>query len=198
MKTKTRQIKITRETKETQIQLELNLDGSGQYEINTPVAFLNHMMESFAKHGFFDLNIKAEGDTDVDYHHTVEDVAITLGQAFLKCIGDKKGMARYGSFTLPMDEVLTTAAVDFCDRPVLVYNAEIPPGRIGDFDIELVYEWFHALTQSARMNLHVNVWYGRNRHHMVESMFKALSKAMDQATRLDPRVVGVPSTKGAL
>ncbi|MCP5467821.1 MAG: imidazoleglycerol-phosphate dehydratase HisB [Deltaproteobacteria bacterium] len=198
MNTKSRQVKISRETQETQIQLELNLDGSGQYEINTPVAFLNHMMESFAKHGFFDLNIKAEGDTDVDFHHTVEDVAITLGQAFLKCIGDKKGMTRYGSFTLPMDEVLTTAAVDFCDRPVLVYNAEIPAGRIGDFDIELVYEWFQALTQSARMNLHINVWYGRNRHHMVESMFKALAKAMDQATRLDPRVVGVASTKGAL
>jgi len=198
MPKKLRKAKITRNTSETQIVTELNVDGSGQFNIQTPIPFLNHMLEAFAKHGLFDLQVKAKGDVSVDFHHTVEDVAITMGEAFKQAIGDKAGMVRYGSFTLPMDEVLTTCAVDFCGRPAMVYNVKIPRGRIGDFDVELVPEWFQAFTNSALINLHVNVWYGRNRHHIVESMFKSLARAVDRATQIDPRIKGVPSTKGKL
>ncbi|MCB1214058.1 MAG: imidazoleglycerol-phosphate dehydratase HisB [Deltaproteobacteria bacterium] len=193
-----RQAKVHRKTKETDILLELNIDGRGDYQIDTPVPFLNHMMESFAKHGLFDLKIKAKGDIEVDLHHTVEDVGIVLGEAFTQALGDKSGMVRYGSFTLPMDEVLSTVAVDFCGRPCLVYQAEVPRGRIGDFDVELVPEWFQGFTNAAQVNLHAKVWYGRNRHHMVESLFKALARAVDLATQIDPRRQGVPSTKGSL
>jgi len=198
MAKKPRKAKIVRNTRETQITLELNVDGSGKSQIETPIPFLNHMMESFSKHGLFDLKVKAKGDVDVDFHHTVEDVALTLGDAFKKAIGDKKGMVRYGSATLPMDEVLTTVSVDFCGRPAMIYNVKVPRGRIGTFDVELVPEWFQAFTNSALINLHLNVWYGRNRHHIVESLFKALAKAVDQATQVDPRIKGVPSTKGKL
>lgn len=198
MPRKPRKAKIVRNTKETQITTELNVDGSGKSQIVTPIPFLSHMLEAFAKHGLFDLKIKAMGDVHVDFHHTVEDVALTLGEAFTKALGDKKGMVRYGSSTLPMDEVLTNCAVDFCGRPALVYNAKITRGRIGDFDVELVPEWFQAFTNAAAINLHLNVWYGRNRHHIVESMFKALAKAVDMATQIDPRAKGIPSTKGKL
>ena len=193
-----RKAKITRNTKETAITVELNLDGSGDYQINTPVPFLNHMLEAFSKHGLFDLNIKAEGDVEIDYHHTVEDVGITLGEAFKKALGDKTGIRRYGHFTLPMDEVLTTAAVDFSGRPCMVYQSKLKTGRIGDFDVELVQEWFQGFTNAALINLHILVQYGRNRHHIVEAMFKSFAKAVDMATQLDPRMKGVPSTKGAL
>lgn len=193
-----RSAKVTRNTKETQITLELNVDGTGKYNINTPVPFLNHMMESFARHGLFDLKIEAKGDVEIDLHHTVEDVGIALGEAFREALGDKKGLKRFGSCTLPMDEVLTTVAVDFGGRPALVYGADVPRGRIGDFDVELVPEWFQGFTNAALINLHAKVWYGRNRHHMVESLFKALAKAVDQATQLDPRIQDIPSTKGSL
>ncbi len=193
-----RKAKITRNTKETAITVELNLDGSGDYQINTPVPFLNHMLEGFSKHGLFDLSVKAEGDVEIDYHHTVEDVGITIGEAFKKALGNKEGIRRYGHFTLPMDEVLTTAAVDFSGRPCMVYQSKLKAGRIGDFDIELVQEWFQGFTNAALINLHLLVHYGRNRHHIVESMFKAFAKAVDMATRLDSRIQGVPSTKGAL
>lgn len=193
-----RKAAIERKTKETHILLDLNVDGSGHYEIETPVPFLSHMMESFAKHGLFDLKIKAQGDVQVDLHHTVEDVGLVLGQAFKEALGDKSGMTRFASCTLPMDEVLTTVAVDFSGRPYLSYQAQVPGGRIGDFDVELVPEWFQAFTNTAEINLHAKVWYGRNRHHMVESMFKALARAVDEATQLDPRRQGVPSTKGSL
>lgn len=198
MPKKLRKAKIVRNTSETQIVTELNIDGSGKFDIQTPIPFLTHMLEAFAKHGLFDLKIKAKGDVDVDFHHTVEDVAITMGEAFKKAIGDKKGMVRYGSATLPMDEVMTTCAVDFCGRPALVYNVKIPKGRIGDFDVELVPEWFQGFTNAALINLHLNVWYGRNRHHIVESLFKSLAKAVDMATQIDPRMKGIPSTKGKL
>lgn len=193
-----RKAKIVRDTSETQITTELNVDGSGKASIDTPIPFLNHMLESFAKHGLFDLKVKAKGDVHVDFHHTVEDVALTLGEAFTKALGNKKGMVRFGSATLPMDEVLTTCAVDFCGRPALVYRVKITRGRIGNFDVELVPEWFQAFTNAAAINLHLNVWYGRNRHHIVESCFKSLAKAVDMATRIDPRIKGVPSTKGKL
>ncbi len=193
-----RTAKVVRNTRETQITLELTVDGSGESQISTPVPFLNHMLESFAKHGRFDLKIEAHGDIEIDYHHTVEDIGLALGEAFQKALGDKKGLVRFGSSTLPMDEVLTTVAVDFSGRPALVYRVELSPGRIGDFDVELVQEWFQAFTNTALINLHLNVWYGRNRHHIVESLFKALARAVDQATQLDPRVKDIPSTKGTL
>jgi len=193
-----RKAKVVRNTKETQISVELNVDGRGKYDIHTPIPFLNHMMEAFAKHGLFDLKLKAKGDTHVDFHHTVEDVGIAIGEAFTKALGNKNGMRRYGHFTLPMDEVLTTVAVDFAGRPCMIYNPKIKPGRIGTFDVELVPEWFQGFTNAALINLHVAVAYGRNRHHIVESMFKAFAKAVDMATQIDPRVKGVPSTKGKL
>jgi len=193
-----RKAKIVRNTKETQITVELNVDGRGHYQIDTPIPFLNHMLEAFAKHGVFDLKVKAKGDTHIDFHHTVEDVGITIGEAFTKAIGDKKGMRRYGHFTLPMDEVLTTVAVDFAGRPCMIYHPKLKAGRIGTFDVELVPEFFQGFTNAALINLHLNVWYGRNRHHIVESMFKAFAKAVDMATQKDLRVRGVPSTKGAL
>ena len=198
MPRKQRKAKVIRNTKETQITTELNVDGSGKSKIVTPIPFLTHMLEAFAKHGLFDIKITAKGDVDVDFHHTVEDVALTLGEAFTKALGDKKGMVRYGSSTLPMDEVMTTCAVDFCGRPALIYNVKITRGRIGDFDVELVPEWFQAFTNAAAINLHLNVWYGRNRHHIVESLFKSLAKAVDMATQIDPRAKGIPSTKGKL
>ncbi len=198
MAPKARKAKVIRNTKETQITLTLNVDGQGKYRIQTPIPFLNHMLEAFSKHGLFDLQLKAKGDTQVDFHHTVEDVGIAIGEAFKKALGDKKGIRRYGHFTLPMDEVLTTAAVDFSDRPCMIYQHKLKPGRIGSFDVELVPEWFQGFTNAARINLHLNNWYGRNRHHIVESMFKAFAKAGDMATQRDPRIRGIPSTKGKL
>ncbi len=189
---------ILRKTKETNIDLSLNVDGSGKYQIKTPIPFFNHMLELFTKHGLFDLNIKASGDVDVDDHHLVEDVGIVLGEAFLKALGDKKGIRRYGFFTLPMDETLTTVAIDFSDRPCLVYKNPIKSGKIKTFDLELVEHFFEAFTNSARVNLHINVQYGRIKHHIVESIFKAWAKATDMATQLDTRVKGVLSTKGKL
>lgn len=189
---------MRRKTKETHIDLSLNVDGSGKYQIKTPIPFFNHMLELFTKHGLFDLNLKASGDVDVDDHHLVEDVGIVLGEAFLKALGDKKGIQRYGFFTLPMDETLTTVAIDFSDRPCLVYKNPIKSGKIKTFDLELVEHFFEAFTNSARVNLHINVQYGRIKHHIVESIFKAWAKATDRATQLDTRVKGVLSTKGKL
>lgn len=198
MAKKTRKAKIIRNTKETQITVELNLDGQGRYKIDTPIPFFNHMLEAFAKHGLFDLTVKARGDVHVDLHHTVEDVGIAIGEAFKKALGDKKGIRRYGHFTLPMDEVLTGAAVDFSGRPCMIYQHKLKAGRIGTFDVELVPEFFQGFTNAALINLHLNNWYGRNRHHIVESMFKAFAKAVSMATDRDPRIKGIPSTKGKL
>ncbi len=198
MPKKKRSVKITRNTKETQITLKLNLDGSGKYKISTPIPFFNHMLESFTKHGLFDVDLKAKGDVQVDDHHLVEDVGLVLGQAFKKAVGTKKGMCRYGHFTLPMDDSLASVAVDFCDRPYFVYNSPVKRGKIKTFEISLIKEFFQAIANAAGLNLHINVLYGKNKHHIVEAMFKAFAKAVDMATCLDSRVKGLPTVKGKI
>lgn len=195
---KKRQANITRVTKETNIALKLNVDGAGVYKIKTPIPFFNHMLEAFTKHGLFDLEIKASGDIDVDDHHLVEDVGLVLGQAFAKAVGNKVGMRRYGHFTLPMDETLTTVAVDICGRPCMIYKSPAKKGKIKNFDLQLVHEFFQAVTNACGLNLHIHVHDGENNHHIVESIFKAFAKAMDMAASLDPRQKSIPSTKGRL
>lgn len=193
-----RSARIPRKTKETNIDLSLVIDGTGSYKVKTPIPFLNHMLELFSKHGLFDLKLTASGDVHVDDHHLVEDIGIVLGETFKKALGKKTGIRRYGSASLPMDEVLTTVAIDFSGRPAFVYKNPIRSGKIKNFDLELVEHFFEAFTNAAQVNLHINVHYGRIKHHVVESIFKAFAKAVDQATQLDPRVKGVPSTKGTL
>ena len=195
---KQRKARIHRKTKETDIDINLGIDGSGNYKVKTPLPFLTHMLEAFAKHGLFDFTIKASGDIDVDDHHLVEDIGITLGEAFDKALGDKKGMRRYGHFTLPMDEVLTTVAVDFAGRPAFVYDSKIKSGKIKNFDVELVHEFFQGFVNAAKVNLHILVLKSGNKHHVIESIFKAFTRALDMATQLDPRVTSIPSTKGKL
>lgn len=189
---------IERSTAETKIKLSLEVDGKGKYKVATPVPFLNHMLELFTRHGMFDLTVDAKGDTDVDYHHTVEDIGIVLGQAFKQALGDMKGIRRYGQSKVPMDETLAEAVVDISGRPELVYNVNMPKGKVGEFDVELAYDFFKAFTNHAGLTLHINVFYGENLHHIIEAVFKAVARAMDDATTLDPRVKGVPSTKGVL
>ncbi|HEU0030912.1 MAG TPA: imidazoleglycerol-phosphate dehydratase HisB [Kofleriaceae bacterium] len=191
---------VDRNTKETQIALALDLDGSGTRSIDTPVPFLSHMLEAFARHGLFDLRIVARGDLEIDAHHTVEDIGLVLGDAFLQALGDRAGIVRYGAATLPMDEVLVTVAVDFCGRPAFVWRVTGLEGKwIGDFDCELAKEFFAAFANRAQCNLHVVVHYGGNAHHTIECMFKAFARACDQASQIDPRLGGaVPSTKGTL
>jgi imidazoleglycerol-phosphate dehydratase len=194
-----RRSQITRNTSETQIELGLGLDGSGDRRIDTPIPFLNHMLESFSRHGLFDLQVKARGDVEVDAHHTVEDIGICLGQAFREALGDRAGIARFGEATIPMDETLVQAAIDFGGRAALVYRADALQGRwIGTFDAELAREFFGGFAAAALCNLHLEIRYGENAHHMVEALFKAFARAASAATRRDPRVVGVPSTKGTL
>jgi imidazoleglycerol-phosphate dehydratase len=194
-----RRARIVRNTSETQIELTLGLDGGGVRQIDTPIPFLNHMLESFARHGLFDVDVKARGDVEVDAHHTVEDIGICLGQAFREALGDRAGIARFGEATIPMDETLVSAAVDFGGRAALVYRADVLKGRwIGAFDAELAREFFGGFVGAALCNLHLEVRYGENAHHMVEALFKAFARATSSASRKDPRVVGVPSTKGTL
>jgi imidazoleglycerol-phosphate dehydratase len=195
----TRRATIKRKTAETDIDLTLVLDGSGQRRIQTPVPFFNHMLEAVARHGLFDLDVQATGDVEVDAHHTVEDVGICLGQAFREALGDRAGITRYGDATIPMDEALVSAAVDFSGRAAFVYRADALKGRwVGNFDLELGREFFGGFVASALCNLHLEVRYGENAHHMIEALFKAFARATSTAARLDPRVVGVPSTKGTL
>jgi imidazoleglycerol-phosphate dehydratase len=195
----TRQAKVQRKTTETAIALALKLDGSGQRRIVTPVPFFNHMLEAVARHGLYDLEIEASGDVEVDPHHTVEDVGICLGQAFREALGDRSGIARFGEATIPMDEALVSAAVDFSGRAAFVYRADPLKGRrIGTFDAELGREFFGGFTSAALCNLHLEIRYGENAHHLIEALFKAFARATASAVRLDPRVVGVPSTKGTL
>ena len=189
---------IERNTSETKIRLSLNLDGSGQATIRTSAPFLDHMLNLFARHGLFDLDVEACGDIDIDFHHTVEDVGIVLGDAFKQALGDKKGIRRYGQATVPMDETLASANVDISGRPYLVYNVALPKVKIGAFDVELAREFFQAFANHCGMNLHINLMYGDNLHHIIEACFKAAARAMDVATRIDPRVEGVMSTKGVL
>lgn len=195
---KQRIAEIKRETKETQIEVKLNLDGSGNYEIKTPIGFLNHMLELFAKHGLFNLDVKATGDIQVDEHHTVEDVGIVLGQAFTKALGDKKGINRYGFFILPMEEVLAASAVDFCGRFSFRFDCEFNRKKVGDLPTELIYDFWDAFAQNAKMNLHIKIENGRNTHHKIEAIFKSVAKAIRMACEIDERVKTIPSTKGVL
>ena len=187
-----------RKTKETDITLSLELDGSGVSEIDTGIGFFDHMLEGFARHGFFDLSVKAEGDLIVDCHHTIEDTGIVLGSAIKETIGDKKGIRRYGSCILPMDEVLVLCAIDLSGRPYFSWDAEFTSEKIGDMSTEMVKEFFYAISYSCGMNLHIKVLTGGNSHHVAEAMFKSFAKALDQAVSFDPRITDVLSTKGSL
>ncbi|WP_130862009.1 imidazoleglycerol-phosphate dehydratase HisB [Bacilliculturomica massiliensis] len=194
-----RNIEITRNTAETQIGLALNLDGSGKYQNDTGCGFLDHMLDLFSRHGRFDLAVTCKGDTEVDFHHTAEDIGIVLGDAFARALGDKKGINRYGSFLLPMDEALVLCAVDISGRACLSYEASIPSQKVGDFDTELVKEFFLAFTRSLGLTLHIRQLAGENSHHIIEAMFKGLGRAMAQAAAIDPRYADeIPSTKGVL
>lgn len=189
---------LHRKTKETDICVILELDGTGKAEISTGIGFFDHMLEGFSRHGFFDLICKVEGDLYVDGHHTVEDTGIVLGQAISRALGDKKGICRYGSFTLPMDDALVLCAVDLCGRPYLNFDCTFPVERVGELDTQLIREFFYAVSYSAGMNLHLKLLDGFNAHHMIEAMFKAFAKALDQAVSFDPRISDVLSTKGSL
>lgn len=189
---------VERVTKETRIRLSLGIDGNGEAKVCTSVPFLDHMLDLFARHGLFDLQVEAQGDIDIDFHHTVEDVGIVLGEALKRALGGKEGIRRYGQATVPMDETLASAAVDLSGRPYLCYNVPLPKVKIGEFDVELVREFFQAFANTGALNLHVNLLYGENVHHMVEGCFKAFARALDEATRLDERITGVLSTKGKL
>ena len=194
----TRKATIHRRTAETDITLELELDGAGRSEISTGIGFFDHMLTLFAKHGAFDLNLNAQGDLNVDQHHTVEDVGICLGQAFRESLGDKAGIRRYGHFTLPMDETLASAVVDLGGRAFFVFQADFPNPKIGVFDAELVSEFFQAFSNNALCNLHLILHHGQNGHHIAEGIFKACARAIRAAVEKDPRITDVPSTKGKL
>ncbi len=189
---------IERQTKETAISITLNLDGSGQHEIDSPVPFFNHMLSAVARHGFFDLSVKATGDIEIDAHHTVEDIGIVLGEAFKKALGNKVGVRRFGRATMPMHEALASVVIDFSGRPFLVFNVDLPKAKVGEFDTELVEEFFVAFCNHSGANIHVNLAYGDNLHHIIEGIFKAFGRALDDATGIDPRIEGVLSTKGTL
>ena len=190
--------RVERKTRETDITVELCLDGIGQYSIETTIPFLNHMLEVWSRHGLLDLTLRARGDTDVDLHHTVEDVGICLGKAFREALGDRAGIVRYGASFLPMDEALLHAAVDISGRPYLVFNVPVRRTRISNFDLDLLEDFFRAFAFNAEITLHVNMHYGQNLHHIVEAAFKAVGHALAEATRLNPRIAGVLSTKGSL
>src|SRR5512138_1126985 len=189
---------IERVTKETSIRLSIDLDGSGVGKVCTSVPFLDHMLDLFARHGLFDLEIEATGDIDIDFHHTVEDIGIVLGQAIREALGDKAGIRRYGQATVPMDETLASVAIDLSGRPFLVYHVTLPKVKIGEFDVELAREFFQAFVNNLGSNLHINVMYGDNVHHVLEACFKATARALDTATQVDPRIQGVMSTKGTI
>lgn len=193
-----RNSEIHRTTKETDINLSLNLDGSGSYQVDTGIGFFNHMLEGFSRHGFFDLNCNVKGDLDVDGHHTVEDVGIVLGTAIKEALGEKKGIKRYGSFILPMDDALCYCVIDLCGRPYFHYECDFTTERLGDLDTELIREFFYAVSYSGAMNLHIKMLSGINNHHMAEAMFKAFAKALDEASSMDARIKDVLSTKGIL
>ncbi len=193
-----RESKLIRQTKETDIAISLSLDGSGKADINTGIGFFDHMLNGFARHGLFDLNCEVKGDLEVDGHHTVEDTGIVLGNAIKEAVGDKKGIKRYGSFILPMDDALCLCAIDLCGRPYFNYECNFTTERIGGLDTELIREFFYAVSYSAGMNLHIKMLSGINNHHMAEAMFKAFAKALDEATGFDARITDVLSTKGTL
>ncbi len=193
-----RYVRCERNTRETEIIVELDLDGTGEYEIDTGIGFFDHMLEGFARHGLFDLEVAVRGDIHVDAHHTVEDTGIVLGQAFLRALGDKEGISRFGYFILPMDDALVLASLDFSGRAYFAFDADLKAERLGTMETEVVREFFMGLAGGAGMNLHIRQLAGENTHHIVEAMFKAVAKAMDMASRVDNRIDGVLSTKGVL
>ena len=193
-----RVVTCSRDTKETKITVTINLDGSGKTKIQTGIGFFDHMLDGFARHGLFDLDVSVQGDLNVDCHHTIEDTGIVLGQAIAKALGDKKGIKRYGSFLLPMDETLALCAIDLSGRPYLSFDGEFTAERVGEMDTEMVREFFYAISYSAGMNLHIKVLNSGNNHHMIEAMFKAFARALDEATSYDPRISDILSTKGSL
>jgi imidazoleglycerol-phosphate dehydratase len=194
-----REARVERSTKETRIALHLGLDGSGAAKVETGIPFFDHMLEAWSRHGLMDLTVEAKGDLEVDQHHTVEDVGICLGKAFRAALGDRAGIARYGASFLPMDEALLHAAVDISGRPYLVFNVPaVRRGRVSSFDLDLLVEFFRAFAFNAEITLHVNMHYGDNLHHIAEAVFKSVGRALAEATRLNPRVTGIPSTKGTL
>lgn len=189
---------VERNTLETKIKIDLNLDGSGKSNISTGVGFFDHMLEGFSKHGLFDLDVKIDGDLNVDGHHTVEDCGIVLGQAIKEAVGDKKGIKRFGYFILPMDDALCLVSIDLCGRPYLNFECDFPVEKCGELETDLVREFFYAVSYSAMMNIHIKMLSGVNSHHMIEAMFKAFAKSLDEATMNDPRITGVASTKGVI
>lgn len=194
-----RTAKIQRKTKETDIKIKINIEGSGKYSVSTSVPFLDHMLSLMTKHGLFDLELRAKGDIDVDYHHTVEDVGIVLGKAVRQALGDMKGITRYGQASVPMDETLASVSLDISGRPYLVYRVDLPKrSKLKDFDPDLIEDFLQAFVSHSGITLHVGVSYGRNTHHIIEAVFKALGRALRQAAGIDPRVKGIPSTKGKL
>lgn len=193
-----RSAKVSRKTSETDIHLELNIDGTGKPNIESGVGFFDHMLILMTKHGLFDLDVKCHGDLQVDQHHTVEDIGIALGQAFLESLGTKEGITRYATVTTPMDEALSTVSIDISGRAYLVFNVEGLKDKVGNFDTELVQEFFQAFASNAKVTLHINLAYGDNTHHMIESIFKGFGRCLDQATWKNPRIQGIPSTKGSL
>jgi imidazoleglycerol-phosphate dehydratase len=191
--------KIERKTKETDIKIEINLEGEGKYSVNTSIPFLDHMLSLMSKHGLFDLKVRAKGDIDIDDHHTVEDVGITLGKALRQALGDMRGITRYGQASVPMDEALAEVRLDISGRPYLIYKVEFPKrSKIKDFDPDLIEDFLQAFVSNSSITLHVQSHYGRNTHHIIEAIFKALGRALKQAVAIDPRVKGVPSTKKVL
>ncbi|MBM14554.1 MAG: imidazoleglycerol-phosphate dehydratase [Nitrospina sp.] len=189
---------VKRSTSETQIEVSLNLDGSGIQDIKTPIPFLDHMLSQLAKHGYFDLTVKAQGDTQIDFHHTVEDVGIALGQAFKDALGDKKGIRRFAEASTPLNEALAQCVIDISGRAYFVFNVELPKSKLGEFDVELVSEFFQAFSANSGTTLHLNSPYWSNLHHIVEALFKAFARALDAACSIDSRTGGIPSTKGIL
>jgi imidazoleglycerol-phosphate dehydratase len=189
---------VERKTRETDIKVEVDLDGTGQSSIDTPLPFLSHMIDQLARHGALDLNVKAQGDVEIDGHHTTEDLGIAIGTAVKNALGDHRGIRRYGSATLPMDEALVTAAIDLSGRPFFVWKVPLPKAKLGDWDVELAEVFFEAFARSAQANLHVILHGGHNLHHIVEISFKAFARALRQAVEIDPRAIGIPSTKGML
>ena len=194
-----REAKVVRKTTETDISVEVNVDGTGRYDVETGIGFLDHMLEIFSRHGLFDLRIRAKGDLHIDFHHTTEDAGIAIGEAFHKALGDRRGIRRYASAIVPMDETLSRVSIDVSDRPYLIWKVDFSKPKLGEMDTELFKEWFQAFAQNARITLHVEPIYGENNHHIVESCFKALARALRDAMETDPRAAdSIPSTKGTL
>tara|TARA_Y100001970_G_C14135557_1_gene804072 strand:+ start:304 stop:891 length:588 start_codon:yes stop_codon:yes gene_type:complete len=189
---------VKRKTSEVDVSVELNIDGKGLYNIDTGIPFFDHMLEQLSKHGLFDLNIKASGDTEIDFHHTVEDVGIALGEAFNEALGDKKSIKRYGSFSVPFDETLSSSDIDLSGRPFFIFDVDLNNGKVGEFDIELTKEFFQSFTNNIKANIHINTKYGSNNHHIIESIFKSVARSLDIATQIDSRSDSIPSTKGNL